>query len=54
MYLGTLDILNLSPKDINDIKPYGNIYDFSVHHSTISNDEILKIHKYLMKENGVV
>ena len=28
---------------------YGNGYDFSVDYSTISNDEILRIHKYLMK-----
>ena len=30
MFLGTLGILNLSPKNVNDIKMYGNIYDFSV------------------------
>ena len=30
MFLGTLSILNLSPKNVNDIKMYGNIYDFSV------------------------
>ena len=44
----------LSPKNINDTKMYGNNYDFSVDYSSISNEDILKIHKYLMKKNGVV
>ena len=44
----------LSGKDFNDIKLYRNVYDFSVDYSAISNDEILKIHKYLMKKNGIV
>ena len=43
----------LSPKNIKDTKMYGNIYGFSVDYSSISNEEILKIHKYLMKKNGV-
>ena len=60
MYLGTLTIANrfnttgLSAKDFNDIELCGNVYDFSVDYSAISNDEILKIHKYLMKKNGVI
>ena len=54
MFLGTSDILNLSPKDVNDIKLYGNDYDFSVDYSVISNENILKIHKYLMKNNGEI
>ena len=44
----------LSEKNIHDTKMYGNVYDFSVDYSAISNDEILKIHKYLMKKNGVI
>ena len=44
----------LSPKNINDTKLYGNVYDFSVDYSTISNEHILKIHKYLMKKNGLI
>ena len=32
----------------------GNIYDFSVDYSTISNDKILDIHAYLMKKNGII
>ena len=44
----------LSSKYINDTKMYGNIYDFSVDYSSISNEDILKIHICLMKKNGVV
>ena len=44
----------LSSKDINDTKTYGNVYDFSLDYSNISNEEILQIHKYLMKKNDVV
>ena len=44
----------LSPKDINDTKLYGNVYDFSVDYSPILNENILKIHKYLMKKNGLI
>ena len=54
MFLETLGILNLSPKNVDDIKMYGNVYDFSVGYGTISNKNIFKIHKYLMKKNGVV
>ena len=42
----------LSPKSVNDTKLYGNVYDFSLDYSPISNENILKIHKYLMKKNG--
>ena len=44
----------LSPKNINDTKLYGNVYDFSVDYNRISNENILKIHKYLMKKNGLI
>ena len=54
MFLGTLGILNISPKDVNDINFYGNVYDFSVDYSTISNENILKMRKYLVKKNGVI
>ena len=33
---------------------YGNVYDFSVAYSAISNDKIHDIHAYLMKKNGIV
>ena len=44
----------LSPKNINDTKLHGNVYDFSIDYSPISNENILKIHKYLMKKNGLI
>ena len=33
---------------------YGNVYDFSVDYSAISNDIILDIHAYLMKKNDII
>ena len=63
MFLGSLvgsksyyDVSDLSKDDVNDIKLYGNVYDFPVDYRTISNDEIFKIQKckYLMKRNGVI
>ena len=52
MHLGGLS------KDYNknsrkDTGLYGNVYDFSVDYSAITNDEILDIHKYLMKKNNI-
>ena len=44
----------LSPKSVNDTKLYGNVYDFSLDYSPISNENIFKIHKYLMKKNGLI
>ena len=32
----------------------GYIYDFSVDHDSIAVDDILDIHKYLMKKKGIV
>ena len=32
----------------------GYIYDFSVDYGAIAVDDILEIHKYLMKKNGIV
>ena len=61
MYLGSLTeacsstVLNrLSRYNVKDIKFYGNVYDFSVDYSAISNDEVLKIHKYSMKKNRLI
>ena len=45
---------NLSRSDIEDSRLYGNVYDFSVDYSAISNDKILDIHAYLMKKNGII
>ena len=33
---------------------YGNVYDFSVDYSAITNDKIVDIHNYLMKNNNVI
>ena len=33
---------------------YGNVYDFSVDYSAISNDKILDIHASLIKKNGII
>ena len=33
---------------------YGNVYDFSVNYSAISNDKIRDIRAYLMKKNGII
>ena len=32
----------------------GYIYDFSVHYDSIAFDDILDIHKYLMKKNEIL
>ena len=45
---------NLSSSGIEDGKLYGNVYDFSVDYSTISNDKIQDTHAYLMKKNDIV
>ena len=45
---------SLSNSDIEDSKLYGNVYDFSVDYSSITNDKILGIHMYLMKKNNIV
>ena len=45
---------NLSTSDIKDSKLYGNVYNFSVDYSAITNDEILDIHNYLMKKRNIV
>ena len=33
---------------------FGYVFDFSVYYSAIAVDDILDIHNYLMKKNGVV
>ena len=44
----------LSTDEIKESKLYGNIYDFSVDYSAISNDKIHDIHAYLMKKNDII
>ena len=33
---------------------YGNIHDFSVDYSAITNNKIVDIHNYLMKKKNVI
>ena len=40
--------------DIKNSKLYGNVYDFSVDYSAISNDKIHDTHAYLMRKNGII
>ena len=32
----------------------GYVYDFSVDHDAIATDDVLDIHKYLMKKHGII
>ena len=33
---------------------YGNVYDFSVNYSAITNNKIVDIHNYLMKKHNII
>ena len=44
----------LSPKNVNETKLHGIVYDFSLDYNPISNENILKIYNYLMKKNGLI
>ena len=37
-----------------DTRLYGNVYEFSVDYNAIKVDDILDIHKYLMKKNNII
>ena len=53
--LGSISIsANLSSSDIEDSKLYGNVYDFSVDYSVISNDKIHDTHAYLTRKNDKI
>ena len=54
MCLGGLSPDHYYKDKIKYIGLYGNIYDFSVDYSTITNEKILDIHNYLMKNNKIV
>ena len=45
---------NYNKNSRKDTGLYGNVYDFSVDYSAITNDEILDTHKYLMKKNNII
>ena len=44
----------ISASNMKKIGFNGHIYDFSVDYDAIDVDDILDIHKYLMKKNGIV
>ena len=45
---------HFSTDEIKESKLYGNIYDFSVDYSAISNDKIHDIHAYLTKKSSII
>ena len=45
---------NLSNSDIKGNKLYGNVYDFNVDYSAVTNDKIVDIHRYLIEKNSIV
>ena len=45
---------NFSVGNVEKAGLYGYVYDFSVDYDAIAVDDILDIHKYLMKKNGIV
>ena len=45
---------SLSSSNIEDSKLYGNVYDFSIDYSAISNDKVHDIHGYLMRKNSII
>ena len=54
MCLGDLSKDYTRKNSCRDTGLYGNVYDFSVDYSAITNDKILDIHWYLMEKNGIV
>ena len=40
--------------NMKDIRLNGYVYDFSVDYDTVAVDDILDIHKYLMKKNNMI
>ena len=45
---------DFSVDNMKKTRLYGYVYDFSVDCDAIAVDDILDIHKYLMKKNGVI
>ena len=48
-----MNLINSQP-DIDKIYVYGYVYDFSVDYDAIAVDDILDIHKYLVKKNNMI
>ena len=53
MCLGGL-LKDYNTNSCKDTGLYGNVYDFNVDYSAITNDGIRDIHKHLMKKNNIV
>ena len=45
---------NVSTNGLKKTGLYGHVYDFSVDYDAISVDDILDIHKYLMKKDNMI
>ena len=45
---------DFSEDNMKKTRLYGYVYDFSLDYDPIAVDDILDIHKYLMKKNGIV
>ena len=53
LYLGNIS-KHFSVNSIKKTGLYGYVYDFRVDYDTIAADDILDIHKFLMKKNSIV
>ena len=62
LFVNAIEIIKFKVKNIskdfsvNNMKKtglYGAVYDFSIDHKVIAVDDILYIHKYLMKKSGI-
>ena len=52
-YLGNISSdFNQAERKLTGLKGY--VYDFSVDYNAIAVDDILDIHKYLMKKNNII
>ena len=52
LYLGNI-LKEFSADNMKKTRFYGYVNDFSVDYDAIAIDDILNIHKYLMKKNGI-
>ena len=52
-YLGSISN-KFSLNESKEVSLKGNVFDFSVDYNAVAVDDILNIHKYLMKKNGIV
>ena len=45
---------DFSTNDMKNMGLYGNVYDFNLYYQDISVDNMLNIHKYLIKKTNIV